>query len=142
MDGRTALVTGGASGIGEATCSVLAAAGASVIIVDLDRARAEGLAAKLPGARAIELDITDDIAVQQAFAAIPKLDVLVNNAGIGLVGGIEETEQPDFQRLFRVNVEGAYLVTRAAMPLLIASKGSIINIGSVAGLVGIKKRFA
>ena len=54
MDGRTALVTGGASGIGEATCRVLAEAGASVIIVDLDRARAEALAAELPGARAIE----------------------------------------------------------------------------------------
>jgi NAD(P)-dependent dehydrogenase (short-subunit alcohol dehydrogenase family) len=142
MDGRTALVTGGASGIGEATCRVLAGAGASVIIVDLDRARADALARSLYGARVVELDITDEAAVHQAFGAIPKLDVVVNNAGIGLVGGIEETELGDFQRLFRVNVEGTYLVTRAAMPLLIASKGCVINIGSVAGVVGIKKRFA
>jgi NAD(P)-dependent dehydrogenase (short-subunit alcohol dehydrogenase family) len=58
------------------------------------------------------------------------------------VGGIAETELPDFQRLFRVNVEGTYLMTRAAMPRLIEARGSVINIGSVAGLVGIKKRFA
>jgi len=117
-------------------------AGATVIIVDVDGARADALARTLPSAQALQLDITDDVAVNLAFADIAKLDVLVNNAGIGLVGGIQETELPDFQRLFRVNVEGTYLLTRAAMPLLIASKGCIVNIGSVAGLVGIKKRFA
>lgn len=66
----------------------------------------------------------------------------MNNAGIGLVGGVEQTELADFERLFRVNVTGMFLVTRAAMPLLLKSRGSIVNIGSVAGLVGIKKRFA
>ncbi len=142
MDGRTALITGGASGIGEATCRTLAGAGASVIIVDVDFQRAATLARDLPDSRVLILDITDEAAVDRAFAGIAKLDVLVNNAGIGLVGGIEETKLEDFQRLYRVNVEGAYLVTRAAMPLLIAAKGSVINIGSVAGLVGIKKRFA
>ena len=142
IDGRTALVTGGASGIGEATCRVLAQAGASVIIVDIDRARAEALAGELPGSRVLIFDIADEAAVRQAFTEIPRLDILVNNAGIGLVGGIEETELADFQRLLRVNVEGMFLVTRAAMPLLVAGKGCIINIGSVAGVVGIKKRFA
>src|SRR5690349_10676972 len=142
LDGRTALVTGGASGIGEATCRTLAGAGASVIIVDVDFQRAAALARDLPDSRVLILDITDEAAVERAFTGIAKLDVLVNNAGIGLVGGIEETKLEDFQRLYRVNVEGAYLVTRAAIPLLIAAKGSVINIGSVAGLVGIKKRFA
>jgi 2-keto-3-deoxy-L-fuconate dehydrogenase len=66
----------------------------------------------------------------------------VNSAGIGLVGDIQETAAVDFQRLMRVNVEGTFLVTRAAMPLLIESKGSVVNIGSVAGLVGVKRRFA
>ena len=136
------MVTGGASGIGEATCRVLARAGASVIIVDLDHTRADALSRELPGSSALVLDITDEASVRRAFSSIPRLDVLVNNAGIGLVGGIEETELPDFQRLFQVNVEGTYLMTRAAMPLLIAAKGSIVNIGSVAGLVGIKKRYA
>ncbi len=142
LDGRRALVTGGASGIGEATCRVLAAAGATVAVADLDRSRAAALAAELPCAEPLILDITDEAAVGAAFAALPGLDILVNNAGIGMVGNVEETGQADFQRLFRVNVEGAYLVTRAAMPLLVASHGSIVNIGSVAGMVGIKRRFA
>ncbi len=142
LDGRKALVTGGASGIGEATCRALSAAGAAVTIVDIDQPRAEALSRELPNASVLIFDITDEAAVRPAFAQIAALDILVNNAGIGLVGGIEQTELCDFQRLFRVNVEGTFLVTRAAIPLLLASHGSIVNIGSVAGLVGIKKRFA
>src|SRR5690348_11952668 len=142
LDGRVALVTGGASGIGEQTCRVLAQAGASVIIADIDRPRAEALAGELPGASVSVLDVTDEAGVNAAFARIPALEILVNSAGIGLVGGIEETALDDFQRLFRVNVEGTFLVTRAAMPKLLASKGAIVNIGSVAGLIGVKKRYA
>lgn len=142
MDGRKALVTGGASGIGEATCRALAAAGAAVTIADIDQPRALALSRELPGAAVLTLDITGEAAVQSAFAGIGALDILVNNAGIGLVGGVEQTELSDFQRLFRVNVEGMFLITRAALPLLLASKGAIVNIGSVAGLVGVKKRFA
>jgi 2-keto-3-deoxy-L-fuconate dehydrogenase len=142
LDGRRALVTGGASGIGENTCRVLAGAGASVIIADLDRARADALAAVLPGSSVMTLDVTDEAAVNAAIAPLPSLDILVNSAGIGLVGGIEETALADFKRLFRVNVEGTFLVTRAAVPKLLASKGSIVNIGSVAGLIGVKKRYA
>src|SRR5690348_3504521 len=100
LDGRRALVTGGASGIGEHTCRVFAAAGASVMVADLDRARAEALAAELPGASSLVLDVTDEVAVNDGIAGIPSLDILVNSAGIGLVGGIEETALADFQRLF------------------------------------------
>jgi NAD(P)-dependent dehydrogenase (short-subunit alcohol dehydrogenase family) len=142
VDGRKALVTGGASGIGAATCRALHGAGAQVTIADIDRAGAEALSTELPAAEVLILDITDEAAVKSAFAGIAALDILVNNAGIGLVGGIEQTELDDFERLFRVNVQGMFLVTRAAVPLLRASRGSIVNIGSVAGLVGIKKRFA
>jgi len=142
LDGRKALITGGASGIGEATTRALAAAGAAVIVADIDRERSQALAAQLPGSSTLSLDITDESEVARAFAGIPALDILVNNAGIGMVGGIEETGPEDFRRLFKVNVEGMYLVTRAAMPLLLASRGCIVNIGSVAGLVGIRKRFA
>ena len=141
-DGRIALVTGGASGIGEATCRAMSAAGASVLIVDIDRARAEALASDLPGARALICDITDESAVAALFSKLSTLDILVNNAGIGLVGGIEETAVADFDRLLAVNVRGMFLVTKAAMPLLFASQGSIINMGSVAGLIGVKQRFA
>jgi NAD(P)-dependent dehydrogenase (short-subunit alcohol dehydrogenase family) len=142
VDGRKALVTGGASGIGAATCRALSAAGAQVTIADIDQPRADALAGELPGASVLILDITDEAAVQAAFAGIAALDILVNNAGIGLVGGVEQTERADFERLFRVNVEGMFLVTRAAMPRLLASRGVIVNIGSVAGLVGVKKRYA
>lgn len=113
-----------------------------MIIADVDRARAESLAAELPNASIAIFDVTDESAVNSAFAASPSLDILVNSAGIGLVGGIEETELADFQRLFRVNVEGTFLVTKAAMPKLLASKGNIVNIGSVAGLIGVKQRYA
>ena len=142
LDSKRALVTGGASGIGEATCRALTAAGASVIIADIDRDRAQKLSGELPGSSVVLLDITNPEQVQAAFNAIPRLDILVNNAGIGHVGSVEETELADFQRLFRVNVEGLYLVTKAAIPKLLASEGSIVNIGSVAGLVGMKRRFA
>src|SRR5438093_2494747 len=142
LNGKRALVTGGASGIGEATCRALTAAGAIVTIGDVDRASAEHLAAELPGASIAIFDIGDEIAVHTGLGAIDGLDILVNNAGIGLVGGIEETAAADFERLFRVNVEGLFLVTRAAMPQLLTSQGSICNIGSIAGLVGVKRRFA
>jgi NAD(P)-dependent dehydrogenase (short-subunit alcohol dehydrogenase family) len=143
LDGRHALVTGGASGIGEATCRALTAAGATVIIVDVDRPRAESLAATLPGATVLTFDISDESAVAAALSGIPALDILVNNAGIGLVGSIEETAVPDFDRLLNVNVTGTFLVTRALMPQLLASPvGNIVNLGSVAGLVGLKRRFA
>lgn len=142
LDGKRALVTGGASGIGEAVCRVFAEAGAAVTIADIDRPKAESLSKELPGSAVAICDITDEDSVKDAIAGLKGLDVLVNNAGIGLVGGVEETELRDFQRLFRVNVEGAFLVTKHAIPLLITSHGNIVNIGSVAGLIGVKKRFA
>lgn len=142
LDGRRALVTGGASGIGEAVCRVLAGSGALVTIADIDRDRAERLSGELPGSSVRIFDITDEPAVTAALAEFPGLEILVNNAGIGLVGSIEETDPSDFERLLRVNVEGMYLVTRAAMPKLLAARGSIVNIGSVAGLVAVKRRFA
>jgi 2-keto-3-deoxy-L-fuconate dehydrogenase len=142
LDGQKALVTGGASGIGAATCRALSAAGAAVTIVDIDQPAAEALARELPSASTLIFDITEEAAVQQAFASVASLNILINNAGIGLVGSLEETALADFQRLFRVNVEGMFLATKYALPLLLASKGCIVNIGSVAGLVGVKRRFA
>lgn len=142
LDGKVALVTGGASGIGRETVKLLAEAGARVHIADLDLAQAQVLAAELKDAAAHACDVTSEAAVANLFSSLTRLDVLVNCAGIGLVGNIAETSLADFQRLFRVNVEGTFLVTRAALPLLLAARGSIVNIGSVAGLVGVKRRFA
>lgn len=140
LDGKIALITGGASGIGEAASRAFTQAGAKVIILDLNLKAASTLAAAL-GGQAIECDITDEDQVAKAFAQVPHLDLLVNNAGIGLVGNIEETEAADFDRVFRINVGGLFKVTKAAMPKLLAAHGAIVNIGSVAGLIGVKRRF-
>jgi NAD(P)-dependent dehydrogenase (short-subunit alcohol dehydrogenase family) len=142
LDNRVALITGGSSGIGEATARAFTRAGASVLILSIDKLAAEALAAELPGSSVIHCDVTDESAVAAAIGEIKRLDILVNSAGIGLVGNIEETSLGDLQRLFRVNVEGTFLVTKAALGLIKASHGSIINIGSVAGLIGVKRRFA
>jgi len=142
LDGKIALITGGASGIGEATVRVFAEAGAHVAIVDIDAARAQTLAQSLPKASAHRCDITNEADVRALFAKIDALDILFNCAGIGLVGNVEETELGDWQRLFRVNVEGTFLMTKTALPLLKKTRGSVLNMASVAGLVGVKRRFA
>jgi NAD(P)-dependent dehydrogenase (short-subunit alcohol dehydrogenase family) len=142
LDGKIALVTGGASGIGQAIVRKFTDAGASAIILDVDEKRAQDLARSVPNARSYVCDITDESQVKKTFGSLSQLDILVNCAGIGLVGNVEQTEAADFERLFRVNVAGTFLATKAALPLLLQSRGSIVNIGSVAGMVGIKRRFA
>ena len=144
LDGRRALVTGGASGIGEATVRALSQAGSSVIIADLQLDGAQKLAGEIgTNAAAVEMDVSDPASVQQVFADLDALDIVVNNAGIAHVGNIEETELDDFQRVFRVNVDGVFLVTKHALPLLLSSAhGCVVNLGSVAGLVGVSRRFA
>lgn len=142
LEKLVALVTGGASGIGAATARELARAGAHVLIADINLAAAEALASELPNAMAIAMDVTDAASIAAAFERIPQLDILVNNAGIGLVGDITRTSEEDFERVMRVNVNSVFLVTQAAFPRLLASHGCIVNIGSVAGSVGVKQRFA
>lgn len=144
---RHALVTGGASGIGESTVKELARAGAFVWIADINLPAAEALAASVGSARAVALDVTNPESIAAAVGQISRLDILVNNAGIGHVGSIETTEPEDFDRLFNVNVRSVYLVTRAFLPLLLAAAddrhvGNVVNICSVAAQVGIKQRFA
>jgi 2-keto-3-deoxy-L-fuconate dehydrogenase len=146
LDERHLLVTGGASGIGEATVKELVRAGAFVWIADINLDAAEALAQATGNATALHLDVTSQASIAAAVAQIGRLDVLVNNAGVGHVGSIEHTEPEDFDRLFNVNVRSVYLVTRAMLPLLLTAQSSrpgvIVNIGSVAGQVGIKQRFA
>lgn len=141
LDGKVALITGGASGIGECTSRAFSRAGAIVIVADIDTKKAEALSAELPGSRAMHCDITSEESVKHVFQHLPHLDILVNNAGIGLVGSVTETDLADFEKIFRVNVTGMFLVTKHAVPLLVDSHGSMVNIGSVAGLIGVKKRF-
>ena len=150
LEGRHALVTGGASGIGEATVKELVRAGAFVWIADINTYAA---AEALPSLSARRKPCTSTSRalnrLLRAVAQIGRLDILVNNAGIGHVGSIQQTEPEDFDRLLNVNVRAVYLVTRAFLPLLLdcgnqvaGLAGAIVNIASVAGLVGIKQRFA
>ena len=147
LAGRHALVTGGASGIGESTVNELVRAGAFVWVADINLPAAERLSASTGSAKAVHLDVTSPDSITAAMAQMQKLDILVNNAGIGHVGSIETTEPEDFDRLLNVNVRAVYLVTRAFLPLLLAARddrhvGAIVNMASVAGQVGIRQRFA
>src|ERR1700761_395646 len=136
LDGKLALITGGASGIGEATARLFTGAGSRVIIADLDEKRGRELAAELAGSEFRHCDVTDETSINKVLEDVESLDILVNSAGIGLVGNVLETELADFRRLLRVNVEGTFLAIKVALDRLIRVRGSIVNIGSVAGLVG------
>jgi 2-keto-3-deoxy-L-fuconate dehydrogenase len=150
LDSKVALITGGASGIGAATARAFVEQGAKVVIGDLNEAAAQSLAQEL-GANAapFRLDVTDSTSAQGAVglavSRFGRLDALVNCAGIGFVGNIEETPEHEWAKLFAVNVTGTYLCCAAAVPAMLGQDprgGSIINIGSVAGLVAVSRRFA
>lgn len=140
--GKIALITGGASGIGRAAAQRLAAEGATVIVTDRDGPGAAGVAAALGAPHAAAtLDVTDEAAwaavVAEAVARHGRLDVLVNSAGIGRHGDVESTTLADFRLMYRVNVEGTFLGCRAAVGAMKAHGGAIINLSSVAGLIGV-----
>lgn len=142
LSGKIALVTGGGSGIGAAVAHELTRAGAHVVVTDVNGDAAASVASPLPNARAEVMDVTSSPSIARVLATLSHLDILINNAGIGLVGDIAHTEEEDFARVMRVNVDSVFLVTKAALALLLQSRGSIVNIASVAGLIGIKQRFA
>jgi 2-keto-3-deoxy-L-fuconate dehydrogenase len=134
-----ALVTGGASGIGAATAHLLAERGARVAVLDRD---VSGVARPLVAVRA---DVTDDAAVRAAVAeAVERLgglDLLVNNAGIGAQGTVEDNDDDEWRRVFDVNVLGMARVARAALPHLRESgRGAIVNTSSVAATAGLPQR--
>jgi 2-keto-3-deoxy-L-fuconate dehydrogenase len=141
MNGMRALVTGGASGIGLATARRMHAEGAHVAVLD----QAPSEAHEPAGMPSVRADISSDASVRAALdSAIEQLgvlDVLVNNAGIGAQGGIEDNPDEEWQRVFDVNVVGLVRVTRAALPALRASRSAaIINTCSVAATVGLPER--
>jgi NAD(P)-dependent dehydrogenase (short-subunit alcohol dehydrogenase family) len=138
FDGLAALVTGGASGIGLATASLLAGEGARVGVLDM----AEVGPAGFPYAQA---DISDDAAVRAGVAALIAelggLDILVNNAGIGAQGTVETNDDDEWHRVLDVNVVGLVRVTRAALPALRQSPhAAIVNTCSVAATAGLPQR--
>ena len=149
LEGKNALVTGAASGIGEAIASCLAGAGAYVYAADIDEVNGERVVSSLPDGLGefIALDVTDEEACRKAASAVissdGRLDVLVNNAGIGHVGTLLETEPEDLDRLYRVNVLGVFQLTKAFLPTMIDRKyGVVVNIASIGGVVGLRDRLA
>ncbi|MCE7004916.1 SDR family NAD(P)-dependent oxidoreductase [Kibdelosporangium philippinense] len=141
LNGKVALVTGASSGIGEATAEALAEQGASVVIgarrTDRLKALEERLTAKGTKVLSVVLDVTDQdackAAVQAAVDQFGQLDILVNNAGVMLLGTIVGADTTDWTRMINTNVLGLMFMTDAALPHLLASKGSVIQISSVAG---------
>jgi gluconate 5-dehydrogenase len=145
LDGRAALVTGAASGLGQVIAEGFAAAGAEAFCVDIERERlgevARGIREAGGKASAVAIDVADEASVDAAFATLRErgqgLDVLVNCAGIAAVPArTHELSVADWHRLVAVNLTGVFLVTRAALPLMLGREGSIINIASVLGLGG------
>jgi NAD(P)-dependent dehydrogenase (short-subunit alcohol dehydrogenase family) len=144
---KNALVTGGGSGIGRAISERLAAEGAHVFIVEISAAAAADAAAAIRAAGGncdvVTADVSDTEAMRTAFAGVPKLNVLVNNAGIAHIGNVLTTTAADMDRLHAVNVRGVYHGMHFGVPrLLEAGGGAILNICSVAAKLGISERFA
>ena len=151
LSGKVAVVTGGASGIGESVARLLARQGAHVWLLERDAERAQRVVEEIIGAggRAsfTKCDVASASDVAQAFAALDRdqgrLDILINNAGIAHIGNVEATSESDFDRIYAVNVKGAYHCLREAIPLLRrAGGGAIVNLSSIAALVGLEDRFA
>lgn len=138
LEGRKALVTGGASGIGAAVCARLAAEGAEVWVGDIDAAGAERVAGEIAG-HALDLDVTELESAQAAIEATGALDVLVNNAGLDEFGFFTYTTPEQWQRVLAVNLVGVLNCTYAALPSMQqAGYGRIVNLSSEAGRVGSK----
>jgi 2-hydroxycyclohexanecarboxyl-CoA dehydrogenase len=138
LEGRKALVTGGAKGIGAATAARLAAEGAEVWVGDVDSEGAERVAAEVSG-QALRLDVTDRDSAAAALEATGTLDVLVNNAGTDEFGFFTYTTPEQWRRVLDVNLGGVLNCTHAALPgMQEAGYGRIVNIASEAGRVGSK----
>ncbi|HEY2179037.1 MAG TPA: SDR family NAD(P)-dependent oxidoreductase, partial [Caulobacteraceae bacterium] len=147
LDGKVALVTGGASGIGAACAAALAGAGAAVVLTDVQDAKGEGVAAGIVRAggqaRYLHHDVTSEdewiAVIGEVKAAHGRLDVLVNNAGIGIgAPSITTMSLDEFRRQQAINVEGVFLGIKHGLALMreAGHGGSIINMSSVAGLKG------
>jgi 2-hydroxycyclohexanecarboxyl-CoA dehydrogenase len=138
LEGRTALVTGGAKGIGAAISRRLAAEGADVTIGDIDVEGAAEVAGEI-GAESMRLDVTDNESARAAVDAVGRLDILVNNAGMDEFGFFTETNPDQWGRIVAVNLGGVFACTHAALPgMQNAGYGRIVSIASEAGRVGSK----
>jgi NAD(P)-dependent dehydrogenase (short-subunit alcohol dehydrogenase family) len=151
LSNKVCIVTGGASGIGLATCEVFVREGAKVVIADRDLAAADKAVAALTQkggqAMSVQCDVSnaDSVAgmVQATVAAHGRLDVIVNNAGYGIAGSLSETSDEDWEALMGVNVRGVFLCCKHAIKQMQKNGGgTIVNVASVVAAVGIRNRAA
>ena len=151
LRGKCALITGAGSGIGEAIARVFASAGACVIVADVNEETGNQTASTIQAEGGVaeyrQLDVSDEAKCRLLAAEVlernGRLDVLVNNAGVGHVGTILQTESSDFDRLYRVNVRGIFHLCKAFLPSMIqAKKGNIINLASIGGVLAVRDRLA
>ncbi len=143
--GKVALVTGGGSGLGRAFCFAFAQEGASVVCVDINQASAAETVARIHGtggeAVAFETDVSRSVLVtdmvDSALEQCGKIDILINNAGVGVRQSLLDTSEEAFDRVIGVDLKGAFLLAKAVAPDMIKRNwGRIINISSTAGVVG------
>ena len=138
LDGKVALITGAAGGIGGASARLFIAEGARVAATDLDETKLAGLAEA--GALVMRQDVTEEArwreVVDATVAKFGRLDILVNNAGVAIGGNIEKATLADFRKIQAINVESVFLGCREAVRVMKAEGGSIVNVASVAGIVG------
>lgn len=147
LQNKTAVITGGGSGIGKAIALLFAAQGATVHIIELNADAATAVIDEIKNAGGDgyghAANVGDQQAVVDVFRAIGMVDILVNNAGIAHVGNLENTSETDLDRVYNVNVKGAYNCLFAAVPLMKQNGGgAILNLASIAAHVGLSDRFA
>jgi 2-keto-3-deoxy-L-fuconate dehydrogenase len=147
LSGKTALITGGGSGIGKAIAVLFAQQGATVHIIELNDTAATDVVNEITASGGVAIahacDISNQQAVLQVVALMKTVDILVNNAGIAHIGTAETTASADFERVFNVNVKGAYNCLNAVIPQFKKVGGGVIlNLCSIAAFVGIPDRFA
>ena len=146
LGGQVAFITGAAGGIGRATAHRLAANGASIVVADINGPGAVATAAELPLAIAVEMDVRDGEAVQRAVDAtldrFGRLDILVNNAGVNTLKhrvDIDAFPAEEWRRIVGVDLDGLYLVSRAAaQPMIRQGAGRIVNVASVVGMTALR----
>lgn len=151
LTGKTAIVTGGGSGIGLAIATVLAKQGARVVVWDIDEKGAAACVQKITeaggDAYAAKIDLSVQAQVTEAAQAVQNrygsIDILINNAGVAHIGTADTTSEADFTRLFSINVKGVYNCLHACIPFMKNQKaGVVLNMCSIAASVGIPDRFA
>lgn len=147
LKGKSAVITGGGSGIGKAISILFASQGAEVHIVELNSDAGSHVATEIreSGGKAsvYSCDVSDQAKVLSLFQSIPRIDILVNNAGIAHIGKADTTSTADFDRVYNVNVKGAYNCLFAAIPVMkTQGGGAILNVASIAAVIGLADRFA